>query len=303
MIFKTAYPQPDFARSDWYNLNGTWDFSFAPEGQTLDAPAYDGKIEVPYPWGSPMSGIACGDNGTGYYRRTVCWNTSAPRIFLCFGAVDYTCSVKVNGTVVGGHTGGYARFDCEVTAVWNRDGENVIEVSATDNAGRNQTYGKQGYGDARGIWQTVWLEARAAAYISAFFAKTTLDGTVSYDIETDGAEDGMTVTAAFANICASAAVCDNHASLSFKIENPMLWTPEEPNLYDGTLTLGDDVVSTYVGIREIGTGVFGEHGHRYITLNGKPYYINGVLDQSFNPKGFFTLPSDDDCKEEKDAFF
>ena len=298
MIFKTAYPQPDFARSDWYNLNGTWDFSFAPEGQTLDAPAYDGKIEVPYPWGSPMSGIACGDNGTGYYRRTVCWNTSAPRIFLCFGAVDYTCSVKVNGTVVGGHTGGYARFDCEVTAVWNRDGENVIEVSATDNAGRNQTYGKQGYGDARGIWQTVWLEARAAAFISAFFAKTALDGTVSYDIVTDGAEDGMTVTAAFANICASAAVCDNHASLSFKIENPMLWTPEEPNLYDGTLTLGDDVVSTYVGIREIGTGVFGEHGHRYITLNGKPYYINGVLDQSFNPKGFFTLPSDDDCKEE-----
>ena len=88
MIFKTAYPQPDFARSDWYNLNGTWDFSFAPEGEYLTNPSYDGTIEVPYPWGSPLSGVACGDNGTGYYRRTVCWNTAAARIFLCFGAVD-----------------------------------------------------------------------------------------------------------------------------------------------------------------------------------------------------------------------
>ena len=67
MIMKTAYPQPDFARADWYNLNGTWDFSFAPEGETLMSPAYDESIEVPYPWGSPLSGVACGDNGTGYY--------------------------------------------------------------------------------------------------------------------------------------------------------------------------------------------------------------------------------------------
>ena len=65
MILKTAYPQPDFARAAWYNLNGTWDFSFAPEG-TVITPDYDSAIEVPYPWGSPLSGIACGDNGTGY---------------------------------------------------------------------------------------------------------------------------------------------------------------------------------------------------------------------------------------------
>ena len=297
-MMKTAYPQPDFARADWYNLNGTWGFSFAPEGEALTAPAYEGTIEVPYPWGSPLSGVDCGDNGTGYYKKTVAWNPDKERIFLCFGAVDYTCSVRVNGTVVGEHIGGYARFDCEVTAVWNRTGDNVIEVCATDNAAQNQTYGKQGYGDARGIWQTVWLEARAAAYISAFFVKTALDGMVSYEIEAVGAEDGMTVTAAFGDLCASAVIENGAAALSFAVEDPKLWTPETPYLYEGTLTLGADVVSTYFGIREIGTGVFGAHGHRYITLNGKPYYINGVLDQSFNPKGFFTLPSDEDCMEE-----
>ena len=291
MITKTMYPQPDCARSEWLNLNGEWAFSF-------DAPTYDAKINVPYPWGSPLSGIDESKAGTGFYRKAVSWNPAGARVFLIFGAVDYTCEVKLNGSVIGTHTGGYARFEFDVTDAWKRDGENVIEVSATDTGARNQTYGKQGYGDARGIWQTVWLEARPQAYIGDFSVVTKIDGSVTYDIDVFGAADGAVLCADFAGIYSEVSVRDGHAKVKMNVENPALWTPETPNLYEGTLTLGEDVVSTYFGIREIGTGVFGEHGHRYITLNGKPYYINGVLDQSFNPKGFFTLPSDTDCKEE-----
>ncbi len=292
---KQLFPQPDFARSEWLNLNGAWEFSF-------DEPRYDRTIEVPYPWGSPLSGIEESKNGTGFYRRTAEWNPAGERIFLIFGAVDYTCVVRVNGAPVGSHRGGYAPFEFDVTDLWKRDGENTVEVSATDTAARSQTYGKQGYGDARGIWQTVRLEARPAAYLASFRVETKLDGTVTYEIETAGAPDGSAVNAAFGEITGTAQVTDNRAVLTLHISDPLLWTPEEPNLYDGTLTLTadgkSDVVSTYFGVREIGTGVFGEHGVRYLTLNGKPYYLNGVLDQSFNPKGFFTLPSDEDCKEE-----
>ncbi len=291
MIMKTMFPEPGHARDTWLSLNGTWDFS-------LDTPCYDRKIEVPYPWGSPLSGISEERDGTGYYRRTVTWDPSADRIFLCLGAVDYTCAVRVNGVALGTHCGGYDRFSFDVTDSWNRAGENVIEVDATDLSEKSQTYGKQGYGNARGIWQTPWLEGRCASYIDTFFVKTALDGTVTYDITAQNA-DGETVTAVFEGNTASAVIENGAATLSFRVENPKLWTPEAPNLYHGTLTLsGGDCVSTYFGIREIGTGVFGKHGHRYVTLNGKPYYINGVLDQSFNPRGFFTLPSDDDCREE-----
>ncbi|MBE6560785.1 MAG: glycoside hydrolase family 2 [Ruminococcaceae bacterium] len=291
MIMKTAYPQPDFARSEWLNLNGTWDFSF-------DEPIYDRTIEVPYPWGSPLSGINESKDGTGFYRRRVCWNPAGEKIFLIFGAVDYTCEVSVNGTAIGSHKGGYARFEFDVTEIWNRTGENEIAVSATDTAQRSQTYGKQGYGDARGIWQTAWLESRPAAYIKSFFVQTKLDGTVTYDAEMSDAAEGKILCADFAGIHAEAQVKDGKAQIQMNIENPALWSPEDPYLYEGTLTLGEDTVSTYFGIREIGTGKFGIKNRNYITLNGKPYYINGVLDQSFNPKGFFTLPSDDDCREE-----
>ena len=291
MIMKNAYPQPDFARAEWLNLNGTWEFSF-------DEPRYDAQIEVPYPWGSPLSGIAESKDGTGFYRRRVSFDPKGERIFLIFGAVDYTCEVSVNGKQVGTHRGGYDRFEFDVTEVWDRAGENEITVAATDTAARSQTYGKQGYGDARGIWQTVWLEARPAAYIQSFFVQTKLDGTVTYDVELCGAADGDAVRADFDGVRAEASVQGGKAQLTLHIDSPALWSPEDPFLYEGTISLGDDAVSTYFGIREIGTGVFGEHQRRYITLNGKPYYLNGVLDQSFNPKGYFTLPSDDDCREE-----
>lgn len=290
---------PDFSRSEWYNLNGTWDFSF-------DRPAFDRTIEVPYPWGSPLSGISESKAGVGYYRRTVSWNPSGERITLCFGAVDYLCTVTVNQIPVGSHRGGYNLFRLDVTDAWNREGENEIIVAATDTNEKSQTYGKQGYGDARGIWQTVWLEARPHAHIDSFSVKTALDGTVTYDVILQNAEDGDTVTASFPDARptggTSATVQNNRAALTFTIDSPNLWSPETPYLYEGSLALTHqdqtDTVSTYFGVREIGTGVFGQNQNRYITLNGKPYFLNGVLDQSFNPQGYFTLPSDQDCRDE-----
>ena len=117
MIQKTAYPQPDFAREHWLNLNGVWDFSF-------DRPTLDKKINVPYPWGSPLSGIDDSRNATAFYRRTVRFDGGDERVFLIFGAVDYTCAVAVNGKILGTHTGGYIRFEWDVTDYWDNENDN-----------------------------------------------------------------------------------------------------------------------------------------------------------------------------------
>ncbi len=293
MLRKIMFPQPNFERKEWLNLNGTWEFSF-------DKAAYDRKIEVPYPWGSPLSGISDSTGDTAYYRKTVSWNPAKKRIFLVFGAVDYESEIKVNGVCVGTHIGGYDRFEFDVTDFWERTKPNVIELEVTDAGNDSQLRGKQSYGEIRGIWQTVWLEARPTAFIKSFFVRTRLDGEVTYEIQTSGACNGAVVY--FSKYGDKVTTNDNKAVLNFKVEDPEWWSPENPKLYFGELVLqnmGDcDRVSTYFGIREIGTGIFGKKKKRYITLNGKPYYINGVLDQSFNPHGYFTLPSDDDCKAE-----
>ena len=83
-----------------------------------------------------------------------------------------------------------------------------------------------------------------------------------------------------------------------------LWTLEDPYLYEVKVELrqaddnkGGDVVKTYFGFREIGVGK-NPNGDNYVTLNGKPIYLQLCLDQSYHPEGWYTFPSDEFMKNE-----
>ncbi len=285
-IPKPQHPSPDRVRAGWLNLNGTWQFS-------KDAPTYDREITVPFSWSAPLSGIADPSKGRGYYRRTVRFDAEGDRLFLIFGAVDYETTVIVNGTPIGSHIGGYTRFEFDVTDAWDSFGENTIELEAADLDEKYQTCGKQGYGNCRGIWQTVWLERRPAAYITSFRISTALDGTITI-LYTLSEDSGDPVSASFGEQTAYG----ENGKIVFKIKNPRLWEPDDPYLYYGKLAYGRDTIETYFGIREVSAGRVDEAGHPYILLNGKPIFLAGVLDQSYNPHGFFTLPNHEEEEEE-----
>ena len=85
---------------------------------------------------------------------------------------------------------------------------------------------------------------------------------------------------------------------SIEIRNPKLWTPESPNLYDVVLNAGEDHVKTYFGMRTVSRGKCGDLPHESIFLNGQPVYWRGALDQSFNPRGIYTAPSDEFLKHD-----
>ncbi|MBB6730141.1 glycoside hydrolase family 2 protein [Cohnella zeiphila] len=317
-IPRPEYPRPDWERGDWLNLNGAWSFRFDPKGEGADsdwqnAPenAYDSSIVVPFSWSSPLSGVGLNEKGAGWYRRSVRWQPSAAgsRVFLRFGAVDYECDVWVNGTHAGSHRGGYGSFEFDVTSWWKADGENIVVVRAEDFDRDYQARGKQGYGEIRGIWQPVWLEARPQSYIRETKFATSLDGRVTATSTIVAArEEEAELVFRFADgqvehrekIALQAG--ENVVVSSFAVAGPQLWSPEHPNLYEGELTLaassGKDVVSTYFGIREIGSAKFGDRDYRWVTLNGKPIYLNGTLDQSYHATGYFTYPTDEEMRDE-----
>ena len=281
-------PAPDRYRSKWKSLNGMWEFSF-------DEPVYDKKINVPFSWACPMSDIGEEDKkGTGYYRKYVDYTKTQDRLFLVFEGVDYECEVKVNGVDVGSHTGGYSCFEFDITDAWENGISNEICVKATDFDLPHQMYGKQGYGNTRGIWQDVYLQERPQSYIEKFVISTQIDGTVTFDVKTCGEYDKISVETEVG------VFTGNKNCVSFKIDNPILWELENPYLYFCKLTLhnGDavDEIETYFGIREVGYDCF--DGKNYITLNQKPVFLFGALDQSFHPDSFFTLPNTDYAKEE-----
>ena len=105
------HPRPDWERGEWMNLNGEWDFGFAPDKM-------DRRILVPFGWGSPLSGVT--DEGDmGYYRRDVVVPESwkGRRIFLVIGASDHDTTVTFAGRKLGTYVGGYVPFEFELTDV------------------------------------------------------------------------------------------------------------------------------------------------------------------------------------------
>ncbi len=93
-------------------------------------------------------------------------------------------------------------------------------------------------------------------------------------------------------------------SVQVPVRDPKLWTPESPHLYDVTLELKDadgkvvDEVTTYFGLRTIARGKLPGEDFERILLNGKPIYLRTALDQSFNPEGIYTAPSDEFLKHD-----
>jgi hypothetical protein len=317
------HPRPDFERAEWANLNGEWSFRFdgtndgqrerwfdtAPSGFPL-------RILVPYPWGSKLSGVP-DEAEIAWYARTVRvpegWK--GRRVFLVVGASDWRTDAWLDGSPLGAHQGGYTPFELELTRAMRPGTDQRLVLRVDDAARAFKLEGKQGYGNARGIWQTVYLEARPAVHVGAvevhpsLLRKRVEVKVVLSDPAPAGASVGVRIPTggpsdpSFAEGRLSLAGGEREARLTVPLgETVRPWSLEDPHLYDATVTLaaagGEDRVKTYFGLRDIGTGPLPGLGHPYVTLNGKPVYLQMTLDQAWNPDGFWNWPSDEAIREE-----
>jgi hypothetical protein len=114
------HPRPDLMRAEWVNLNGRWRFRFdgadagEREGWARVPLAGERRILVPFPWGSPLSGVP--DSAEiAWYERTIrvpeSWR--GRRVYLVVGASDWKTSIHLDGERLGEHEGGYTPFSVE----------------------------------------------------------------------------------------------------------------------------------------------------------------------------------------------
>ncbi len=301
----TEYPRPLLQREQWQNLNGNWDYAVAPDSQSEAPKEWAGKILVPFCLESKLGGVGrlLDESESLWYRRTfTAKKASGERQFLNFEAVDYLCEVFVNGVSVGHHQGGNVPFSIEVTDAI-KNGENELVVRVEDDTERFQLRGKQTldargiwYTQVSGIWQTVWLETVSSSYIKDVKITSDFDaGTITVRAIVDG--DGKSrVVVRDGNKVVSEGSGDG--AIVLKIAEPKYWSPESPYLYDLELTLRSsdgavvDRAKSYAAIRSVGK-VKDNDGNLRFTLNGKPIFHWGPLDQGWWPDGLLTPPSDE----------
>lgn len=306
------HPRPDFMRADWQNLNGQWRFRFdsANAGERAGwyraALAGPRPITVPFSWGAPLSGVPDAAD-IGWYERTVqvprSWR--GRRVFLVVGASDWRTSAWLDGAKLGDHQGGYTPFSMEITSLVKSGAAQRLTMRVDDSPHPFKLEGKQGYGKARGMWQTVYLEARGTDPLELLHFTSDIDrGAVSVRAQlAEPAPKDLTLRLAFTNRDGAPMVTQRIArgarELRFEVPlpNPRLWSLEDPFLHEVTATVtGDgmaiDSVQTYFGMRKISVVNLPGTSYPYVAINGKPVYLQLALDQAYHPTGFYTFPTD-----------
>jgi len=313
------YPRPQFQRKDWINLNGVWDYTIKSASDDALPQSYLGKILVPFPIESELSGVKCavGADQQLWYRRMF----KAPvlkngeRLMLHFEAVDWQAKVYLNGVALRRHQGGYDAFSIDITGTIKSDSlqELVLSVSNPVDAG-SQPRGKQQlkpsgimYTAVTGIWQTVWLEIIPSVNISELMPIADLDaGKVIINLSIQ-APAGVSNTAHIqisdhGKVVAQTDYASEGRSttkLELSLPDVHAWSPKDPFLYDvkAILSAGSvtDTVTTYFGVRKIEVCKASD-GFTRIFLNNQPLFLIGPLDQGWWPDGLYTAPSDEALK-------
>ena len=283
-----AYPRPQMKRDSYLNLNGWWDFS------CNDHTAHN-KILVPFCPESNLSGVGkhFSEGAMLTYRKmfTLPHGFQKGRVILHIGAADQEATVFLNKKKVCCHKGGYEAFCCDITDVLAE--ENELVITCVDNLyDQSFPYGKQvlpekrggmWYTPVSGIWQTVWLESVPETYIERLNIEN-----LGYSVKIS-IEPALSGTVTVPELGCFALV---DGSVTITPEDPRLWSPENPYLYDFTVEAGADRVESYFAIRSLEIKKIG--AYQRLCLNGKPYFFHGLLDQGYWPDGIYT-PAAPEC--------
>lgn len=300
-----VYPRPLLKRDSFYSLNGEWDFGVISDKcdySRLDKETeiFNKKIIVPFSPESILSRVneVFSEDLLRVYKKQFSLPSGfiKDRVILHFGAVDQRAEVFMNGKLVGRHAGGYSSFSFDVTEFLEKENHLIVLVK-DDLSSKVYPYGKQSakrggmwYTPVSGIWQTVWLESVPKEYIKSVKAEYK---DCYLNIECEGVSE------------ATVTVKTPKGEISFELINGKakvllnalkFWSPENPYLYYFTVKSNGDKIESYFAIRQI--EIKKVNGISRICLNGKPCFINALLDQGYWSDGLFT-PASPTCYTEE----
>jgi len=239
----------------------------------------DASINVPGDWNTQMEKL--------YYYEGTIWCRKkfdidpqpGKRYFAYFGAVNYEAIVAVNGKTVGKHTGGYTPFNIEITDNLKKGKNTIIVKVDNKRVPEGVPTVNSDWWNYGGITRDVYIVETPAAFVREYSVqlKKGTDNTVEGWVRMDGAEAGqkVTVTVPEAKLAAEVTVDENgygtfEMTMKGKKSKLTLWSPENPKLYDVTISTFEETISDRVGFRTI------EARGNEIYLNGKKVFLSGI---------------------------
>lgn len=301
-----GFEAPSYDVSAWDDIDvpATWQVYGVRHNKSWDKPLYT-NVNYPFSYDKTTYSVMADrpywftygekmKNPVGSYRRefTVPNSWDGREVYIRFNGAGHGYYVWVNGEKVGYAEDSYLPSEFDITK-YLKQGTNTLAVQVY-----RFTSGSfledQDYWRLTGITRDVFLWSAPKTQIRDYFFTTTLTNNytqakaqVDYDIEGSGLTsglieakvmDGTTVV----GTASQAVTGEGKGTLTLSVDNPRLWSAEQPNLYDLVLTLKDadktiDVRGGKVGFREVAIRKDGA-----LTINGRRIIIHGVNRHDFS---------------------
>lgn len=273
-----------------------WQFKHNGKTQTVDLP-HDWDIFEGPNSGHGATGTGGGwfEAGKGEYRKDFKVESLELKdklVKLHFEGVYQKAEVYVNGQKAGQHHYGYTPFTVDITPylaspltpLQRARGMNTNEVVVkVDNSDQPNCRWYSG----SGIYRHVWLETMPALHIAengvfvttpeVSAGKATVKVEVTVQNESNNDQEGIVEVEGQQQKVSLKAGESKAVTFTYTINNPKLWSPESPSLYEVNAKLSSQLstinsqLSTRYGIR-----TFSFDAENGFVLNGKKVLINGA---------------------------
>ncbi len=221
--------------------------------------------------------------GTIWYRRLFDYQAKpGNRVFVHFGAVNYEADVYLNGHKLGKHTGGFTPFHFEITGLL-KAGKNSLIVKVDNKRKRegvptlNTDWFNYG-----GITRDVSIVELPETFIGDYFIQLQKGNNrlISGHVILNGNNKSQPVTVEIPELQVKATYQTNEMGkcvFQIPVKKITLWSPENPKLYEVTISTTRESVTEKIGFRTI--AVQGTD----ILLNGRPVFLRGISIHEENP--------------------
>lgn len=284
---KDAFYEPSFDVSayDDVRVPGCWQM------QGYDSHQYT-NYHYPFPFDPPY---VPQENPCGAYVHEFEYQREekAPRVYLNFEGVDSCYYVWLNGAYVGysqvSHSTG--EFDVTDKIVEGKNRLAVLVLKWCDGSYLED----QDKFRMSGIFRDVYLLKRPAQGVRDYFIKTAVEQeSASISIQMEYFENVVPTDISIfddgGSRVAQAVLSGNEpdmengtAYVAMDIPHPVLWNAEAPYLYTICFTTGGEVITDYIGVREICIR------DKTVLLNGEKIKFRGVNRHDSDPFTGFTV--------------
>jgi beta-glucuronidase len=222
--------------------------------------------------------------GTIWYKKDFDYSLKpGRRLFIYFGAANYEVRVYLNGTFLGDHTGGFTPFNFEVTGLVRPNGNYIVVKVDNKRVRKGIPTVNTDWWNYGGLTRSVMLLDLPQIFIQDYFiqlAKNSFNRIEGW-VQLSENHSQQPVTLSIPELDINRTVkTDSIGRALFNIKTaPILWSPENPKLYEVHISSGEEILDDRIGFRSLETKGYD------ILLNGKPVFLRGICIHEQAPLG------------------